>query len=53
MLETARSDAFMTDAGFNEAVNNYKKRNLDAIIVIDSNDSILACNKLKATRINT
>lgn len=53
MLETARSDAFMTDAGFNEAVNNYKKRNLDAIIVIGGNGSILACNKLKAAGINT
>lgn len=53
MLETARSDTFMTDEGFDEAINNYEKRNLDAIIIIGGNGSILACKKLETAGLNT
>ena len=52
ILKTARSQDFMTEAGFNKAVENIKNMGLDALIVIGGDGSFRGARELDKVGVN-
>lgn len=53
MLKSARSEQFMTVEGFNLAVRNLRKNNVDALVVIGGDGSMAGARKLSDAGIAT
>lgn len=52
ILKTSRCSAFLTEQGFNKAVQNYKKAKFEAIIVIGGNGSLTGATELYKAGVN-
>ena len=52
ILKTSRCVAFLTEQGFNKAVQNYKKAKFEAIIVIGGNGSLTGATELYKAGVN-
>lgn len=46
IIKTSRSKDFVTQNGFNKAVNNIKKQNIDCVIIVGGNGSFNGANDL-------
>lgn len=46
IIKTSRSPEFMTEAGFNKAIENLKKNGIEGVIVIGGNGSFRGCRDL-------
>lgn len=52
VLKTSRSDDFMTEKGFKEAVKNLKKEKIDCLVVLGGDGSMRGAKKLMEAGIN-
>ena len=52
ILKTSRSEEFMTDKGFNQAVKNLKKEKIDCLIVLGGDGSIRGAKRLMEAGVN-
>lgn len=53
ILKTSRCDDFMTEKGFNRAVQNAKKQNFECLIVLGGDGSLKGAERLQKAGINT
>lgn len=52
IIKSSRSSEFMTEEGFNKAVNNLKKNNVDVLVVMGGNGSLQGVRELVNAGVN-